>query len=250
MSEVSKGRPVDENDPPDDFEASNLYDVLASRRRRAVLAIVLESAGSVTVDELTDRLRERLHRGDGSGTTDVDHEELRRSLERVHLPVLVSAGLLRREAARTAVTGTPRLADLSADLEPLLPVDDDHPPEEIRALLSTLTQPRRRLVLGLLRESAVPVQLAELADRLAEWEGDGSDAVRSDEHRARMLADLRHIQLPRLLELDLVTYDPADHTVSYRGHPLLAPLPPLVDAGPVTAEATRMAEERDPDDPI
>lgn len=75
----------------DDLTDSELYALLASDRRRAVMTVVEDSCRSLGLEQLAANVAETLH-GD-----DVDPGELRSlaiELHHVHLPKLADAGLL------------------------------------------------------------------------------------------------------------------------------------------------------------
>lgn len=75
--------------------------------------------------------------------------------------------------------------------------------------LALLAKRRRRLLLQLLRDSKTPVTVTELAERIQDYEGDGSSS--SDMMSIRL--SLRHNHLPKLEEADVTEYDENEGTV-------------------------------------
>lgn len=99
---------------------------------------------------------------------------------------------------------------VSAD-NPFASVD----PAGLDALLDALASDRRRRVLRYL-ESAKdgPTSVATLADVLRRRNEAGAD-------RATLRARLHHVELPKLDDAGLLTYDPERGEIEYHGHPLL-----------------------------
>lgn len=95
-----------------------------------------------------------------------------------------------------------------------------------RTVREAVLHPRRRLVLYYLRERSAPVEVEELADRIAAWErGRGGvgraredvrvrEDVTADEREA-VVASLRRHHIPHLAERGVVTYDPDRDRVAY-----------------------------------
>lgn len=71
------------------------------------------------------------------------------------------------------------------------------------AALELLSNSRRRYVLYHLREQGGAVTVDELAERVAEWEGDTDEPT----NRQRVRTDLHHSQLPRMDEMDVISFD-------------------------------------------
>lgn len=84
-------------------------------------------------------------------------------------------------------------------------IPDRTPDGSGTAPATALSSERRRVVLAVLHEADGPVALPELAERLAGRDADGHTGP-SDEEIALLLADLRHVQLPKLAAAGLVEY--------------------------------------------
>jgi hypothetical protein len=92
--------------------------------------------------------------------------------------------------------------------------------EEINDLLAAR---RRRYVLYCLYLYANPVQLADVADRVTEWEHGAPGEELLDE-RLRTYNDLYHTHVPRLADADVVAYHQSEDAVELaRNAALLRP---------------------------
>jgi len=70
-----------------------------------------------------------------------------------------------------------------------------------------LSSPRRRYVLYYLREHGGPVELTDLAEKLAAWENDTTVAELSPQARKRVYVSLYQTHVPKLQEAGLIEYD-------------------------------------------
>ena len=70
-----------------------------------------------------------------------------------------------------------------------------------------LSSPRRRYVLYYLREHGGPVELTDLAEKLAAWENDTTVADLSPQARKRVYVSLYQTHVPKLQEAGLIDYD-------------------------------------------
>lgn len=85
-----------------------------------------------------------------------------------------------------------------------------------------LADDRRRSVLHYLSQHVGAVSLGELAERLAVQEGNSTY-----DHYERILTDLHHSQLPKLVGGDLVRYDVEAETI--RGQDTIESVRPYLD---------------------
>jgi Flp pilus assembly protein TadB len=70
-----------------------------------------------------------------------------------------------------------------------------------------LSSPRRRYVLYYLRKEGGPVELTDLAAKLAEWEYDVSSEELTEQQRKRIYVSLYQTHVPRLASAGLIDYD-------------------------------------------
>lgn len=70
-----------------------------------------------------------------------------------------------------------------------------------------LSSPRRRYVLYYLREYGGPVELTDLAEKLAAWENDTTVTEISPQARKRVYVSLYQTHVPKLDEAGLIEYD-------------------------------------------
>lgn len=82
-----------------------------------------------------------------------------------------------------------------------------------------LSSPRRRYVLYHLRSTGEPVQLTDLAEKVAAWENDVDPDEITDQERKRVYVSLYQTHIPRLADAGFINYDkksgqiaPADRT--------------------------------------
>ncbi|WP_340100139.1 DUF7344 domain-containing protein [Salinibaculum salinum] len=81
-----------------------------------------------------------------------------------------------------------------------------------RLYRSIAARPRRRLLYYLLDTGETTV--GELAEVLVGWEATESGGMATREEYEQMAISLRHSHLPVLADANLVTYDPADGTMT------------------------------------
>lgn len=180
-----------------------VLEALAHRRRRSALRLLL-SRGRLHVEELVGGVAamERSRAGDAT----VDETRLRVDLRHRHLPKLADAGLVdvrdRTVCVRRAARDDPLLGDLLA-------VEAD----DWDAVLSCLSDDRRRAALATLAEreepTDVPVLAFEVAERVERTAHPDVDAL------AR---DLHHVHLPKLADAGLVDVEDGGTSVRYLGH--------------------------------
>lgn len=84
-------------------------------------------------------------------------------------------------------------------------------------MLEVLSDRRRRYVLYYLTTVSNGVaELDELATQLRRWERAADDEV-PDDHHARIVASLHHVDLPKFAEAGVLEFDPRSDVVRYRG---------------------------------
>ena len=88
---------------------------------------------------------------------------------------------------------------------------------DIDQIFNLLSNERRRYALYYLEEQNEPVHIAELAEKVAEWQSSGS---KSGERRFEdVRIELLHTDLPKTDELEYVTYDRDEKVVTLSGSP-------------------------------
>ncbi len=93
---TQNGRNGDPRDTAPLVETDRVYRLLADEQRRAVLAVLLERDGEMTLEDLRSRLADRVG--------DERHAGIR--LHHVHLPKLAAAGLIEYDSDHLVVTPT------------------------------------------------------------------------------------------------------------------------------------------------
>lgn len=142
-----------------------------------------------------------------------DPDAIRQTLQHRHLPKLAAADLVSRTDAGVAPGEHPVLEDPRID--DLLSVEADDWDQVLRCLAHS----RRRIVLSILAASDEPVDRAALAHAVARRDPE-TDAGDVED----VLLDLHHVQLPKLVEAELVALEDDRETVRYLGHPELGDL--------------------------
>jgi len=181
--------------------AAELLDVVSDERRRHIVGALCEHGGNLTPAALADRVATRVSDEDRSDTNDAP-EHLESQILDCDLPALEAIDLVRLDTYRETVSVT--LTEHCQRPTIRLLLEQLHPPDVYGSLLTAMANPRRRSVLAVLTDAEAPLSLAALATRVSRRERDAPDASIPDAEVARMLADLRHVQLPKLLEFDLV----------------------------------------------
>lgn len=77
----------------------------------------------------------------------------------------------------------------------------------VDAVFDALRHPHRRYVLYHLSDRSEDASIAELAERIVDWEAERAGGSGRISRRERMVVALYHTHLPKLDELDLVEYD-------------------------------------------
>lgn len=181
------------------------WELLASRRRRAVLR-VLATDESATLSRLTDAVLER----EGAATDEAEDErrtEVAVDLAHVHLPKLEAAGALAFDAEDRVVT---REVHPVHDAPVVRPEVEDDP---ARSVCDALADERRQVALSVLRDRE-SLLAEELAARVAAAERDCAVDAVPDDAVEHCLASLHHAHLPTLAEAGFVAWDPDEGRVS------------------------------------
>jgi DNA-binding transcriptional ArsR family regulator len=209
------------NDQPtpggvDDLErVSSVLAVLAHPRRRQLVSFLSEHASPTGLRDLATAFTdfERVDTDDDESpvtsrefSSSPATASLVVSLHHVHLPKLAAHGLVEYDFDSRTVDPTPlhgdaRLASLLTVVDGL---GDDLNETQVRVLTSEVARTTMAILLEAETERSVSLLAADLTDLL-----DGS--------RRHHSVRLRHHLLPKLSEVGLVDYDPADSTVSIRG---------------------------------
>ncbi|MEF8780371.1 MAG: hypothetical protein V5A46_06810 [Haloferacaceae archaeon] len=84
---------------------------------------------------------------------------------------------------------------------------DPQDPEPRQDVYEVLRNERRRYALHVLSVADGPVEVGDLAERVAAWEHDTTVEGLSKEQRHRVYTSLQQVHLPRLAEADLVRFD-------------------------------------------
>ncbi|WP_336001141.1 DUF7344 domain-containing protein [Halorientalis halophila] len=185
---------------------------LTGHRRRRIVRVLRARSTPIAERRLAVRVAAAERGASVDAVPAAAAEDVGLALRHVHLPALTDAGLVERTeggvVAAEALRSNPWIGQL---------VDADS--ENWDAVLSSLADGQRQTVLAILEDRDDATSVEALARVTAARDEDSSpDAVR---------AALHHRHLPALAAADLIGYDAADGTVTYRGHPDLPPLAAL-----------------------
>ncbi|WP_435156477.1 DUF7344 domain-containing protein [Haladaptatus sp. DFWS20] len=89
---------------------------------------------------------------------------------------------------------------------------DDHP--SVDEIFEVLTHPRRRLLLQYFKHNSNPIDLDDLATRVARWEQDPA-AVPSEIEIDHVRTALHKTHLPQIDAVGLIDYDLDSHAIHY-----------------------------------
>lgn len=81
-------------------------------------------------------------------------------------------------------------------------------------IFDLLSHQRRRIGLDYLRETAEPVSVSSLANRIAEKELEQEQSHVPMEYQKRVLGSLHHVHLPKMTEADVIEWDTATKVVT------------------------------------
>lgn len=193
-----------------------VFAAIKERRRRRVLAILLDRASPVAEEDLAVHLAAAEQGKSQAEVTAEDVQPLRIDLAHVQLPTLEDAGLVERDEEDATVTTT----NNPAVRDPMLAYIVETEVDGWDDVLASLASERRRIALSVLEDRDVPMARADLAREIATRETD-EEPDPEPGTVADLLISLQHVHLPKLEAAGLVEYDTTDGTVAYVGHPAL-----------------------------
>lgn len=185
-----------------------LLPVLSDARQRRVLALLLDSSGSMPVRDIAVHL---VARGADTSPSMAPESTVRDVMVDLHhrcLPKLEARGLIECGPAGTVEVGQ-RL--LEAEDAPAPAGDAPRLPswEELAALAE---RPRRWHAAQILSQRRQPTTLDALASELGdEWEPASADGGVDDQS---LRVTLHHVDLPKLADAGLIDYDDTDLTIA------------------------------------
>lgn len=186
---------------------TTVFDSITTRRRRVLVATLLDRSDPIAVDELARETVATEQRRSVAEEAPTDHETVRVELRHRDLPKLAEAGLIERTDDAVSVASYYfRALRLDHALVSWL----DGEPDGLDELFGALADHRRRVVLSVVRGPEDGISVERLAERVAE---------RADEPVDRAMLSLRNSHLPKLADSDLIERD-GDRVV-YVGQPLL-----------------------------
>ncbi|WP_436927816.1 DUF7344 domain-containing protein [Halosimplex amylolyticum] len=212
--------PTSEDGGADRAPIDDVFACVASEDRRRILGLLSERAPEpVTCEELATALAAP---SDGRSPEEVTGEQRRQALvtlRHAHLPKLAAANLVERDDETVALTDHPAFRD--PGLLEVLQGETTADPESLDALFRAITDGRRRAVLDVLSHQFGPIRLETLAREIGAYGRDVNESDVATEDVERVLGRLHHVDLPRLSDAGVVTYDADEQTVAYDGHPQL-----------------------------
>jgi ribosomal protein S19E (S16A) len=179
--------------------------ILADRRYRRLLAVLARSGPTTVAD-----LRRRLAVADGGDDSPADRRSIRRDLRHRCLPSLEAVGWIERRPDGIGLDEP--LFETVGFTPPPLRTPDDPAWDVVSALLA---RPHRRTLLSVVDEHDDAVGVGELAAELRTG-ADVARATRADDGRQVAIV-LHHVDLPKLADIGVVTYDPAERVVGPTG---------------------------------
>ncbi|WP_276261567.1 winged helix-turn-helix domain-containing protein [Haloglomus litoreum] len=192
-------------------EASELYQILAARRRRVLLSVLDQADGPVSVSELARAVASHESGHAPEAVTSDAGEKVRISLHHTHLPLLEAHDLIERtDGGSIRRTQHPFWTD--SDLRTFV-TQPDLPPATTTATLDSLTNRQCRAILACLHEHRTRT-VGELAEELA-----GSPI--SGRKVSTVRTELTHRHLPKLEAADLIEVDATGNRVRYTGNAVL-----------------------------
>ena len=184
------------------------FEVLAMPRRVAVLAALSEAGTPISDDELARWVAAKEGGKSPDEVTPSERQTVRLSLRHYHLPALSTHGLVEW---RSTVDEVDLGHEISA--ERVLDLIADRSLTAASRLFDIIAQPRRRLVLAVLRERDEQLSVEELARLVAaEERASAPDAV-PEADCSRIRVSLHHSHLPVLSAMDVLEYDPKARVV-------------------------------------
>ena len=199
----------------DDRRAPNrVFQALAASTRREILALLLDSDSSLTVEEIAGNLTDSKQSSTSTSST-TDESLLYTKLIHHHLPALDDAGLVQWTRDDAVVDTAPHQAFDDRRFRLLLEVEVDG----LDTALSHLAIERRRVLLSLLRDSPTSLTQRDLAREILR--SDDVDLEPDASAVEDVAASLYHVHLPSLHDASFIAYDPDAERAEYTAHPAL-----------------------------
>jgi|AntRauMinimDraft_4_1070384.scaffolds.fasta_scaffold00129_38 bacterioferritin (cytochrome b1) len=89
--------------------------------------------------------------------------------------------------------------------------------ESIDDIFSLFSTERRRFALYYLKNAEKPVSIDELAEKICEWEENGSRDTIPDDELREVIISLEHTHLPKMKDATHVEYDRTDGRIRISG---------------------------------
>lgn len=196
---------------------SAVFSALSHGRRRGILRLLRDRTSPVGLQELATHLAADEDDKALLEVTTRDVEVVYAGLAHAHLPKLEDAGLVAWNRRKNTVITTPHPVLPDPKLRRIL----DTTQEGWDDVLAALAHRHRRIVLSVLAEHEGTMTRADLATEAIDREHDVPDEGQPTLTASELLVQLHHVHLPKLHQAGLVSYDAAEGTASYEGHPTL-----------------------------
>lgn len=196
---------------------SAVFSALSHGRRRGILRLLRDRTSPVGLQELATHLAADEHDKALVEVTPADVKDVSTGLVHAHLSKLEDAGLVTWNRRENTVTTTTHPALPDPKLRRIL----DTTQEGWDDVLAALAHRRRRIVLSVLAEHGGAMARADLATETIAREHDAPGEGQPTHTASELLVQLHHVHLPKLHRAGLVSYDAAEGTASYEGHPAL-----------------------------
>jgi DNA-binding transcriptional ArsR family regulator len=180
---------------------NEIFTALAHERRRDALR-VLDSLTRAEPAELSTYLAATAADEPPWEITEEAARKVQTTLEHVHLPIMEEAALIEREDGGVTTTSHPVLED------PMLDHVLEHEACDWDAILTSLADEHRRIVLGTLVRTDGPTDWTTLATEVA---------GHADATVEEVLVTLHHVHLPKLEDAGLAASDADARTATYDG---------------------------------
>lgn len=194
--------------PPDH---QSVFAALADRRRRLAAVALHEQSRPLPAEDLARLLAARETGREPGRVPEETHSRVAESLHHVHLPKLVTAGVVRREDGAVALASSP-FADRAVELALATTGPDAESHEDPSTVFSALADRTRATAVAVLRSAEDARRLSVLADRVAAAVAPAVSAV-------RIAVSLDHVHLPKLDDAGVVTYDRPEKRATFDGLP-------------------------------
>lgn len=196
---------------------TQLFGVLTDETRRRIIRILRGQTGSISEQDLAERLAAMESDSKPEETTSETAEAVLIQLYHIHLPKLVDTGLVEwdRDARTVATTDYPM--DEIDQLEEIISTNG------WGSIASALADSHRREALKIVESENEPTRCGDLAHELVSLKASGQQAETLIEN---VTVQLHNHHLPKLEEAGLVEYNIDDATVAYRGPPTLTSVLP------------------------